>query len=197
MKTKCGFKWTYLISVITNWRKFNVKCIYPIPKSEILEWYYFFDFCFRDWRISHCLSHHLYPNTLKDLEIWLFEPSFQFLPSKNKPTWARFGPLIYSPIVWALSPHFQVFNKLVMPYLFHLHVKTILNWRFVFQNPPRYFLLAKLLIICCPVIDADARKISILFSLLMDGYFILYWSNVHVYRTDSCTSWLRSVPRRR
>lgn len=74
-------------------------------------YYYFTGFSVREWRISHCLSHHLYPNTLKDLEVWLFEPFFQFLPSKNKPTWARFGPLLYSPVIWALAPYFQIFNK--------------------------------------------------------------------------------------
>ncbi|XP_065218352.1 cytochrome b5-related protein-like isoform X2 [Planococcus citri] len=74
-------------------------------------YYYFTGFSVRDWRISHCLSHHLYPNTLQDLEISLFEPTLQFLPNKNKPTWARFGPLLYSPIVWALAPAFQIFNK--------------------------------------------------------------------------------------
>ncbi|KAL7631277.1 UNVERIFIED_CONTAM: hypothetical protein RMT77_018411 [Armadillidium vulgare] len=38
----------------------------------------------RDWRISHALSHHIYPNTIYDYEISGFEPVFQFLPSKNK-----------------------------------------------------------------------------------------------------------------
>ncbi|XP_041970440.1 cytochrome b5-related protein-like [Aricia agestis] len=35
---------------------------------------------YRDFRISHALSHHLYPNTLMDLEVSAFEPIIQWNP---------------------------------------------------------------------------------------------------------------------
>lgn len=37
-----------------------------------------------EWRVSHILSHHLYPNTLLDIEISLHEPLLQFLPTEGK-----------------------------------------------------------------------------------------------------------------
>lgn len=43
-----------------------------------------FFFC-RDFRVSHALSHHLYPNTLMDLEISAFEPLVYWNPRKDKP----------------------------------------------------------------------------------------------------------------
>ncbi|XP_068631090.1 cytochrome b5-related protein-like [Battus philenor] len=39
---------------------------------------------YRDFRVSHALSHHLYPNTLMDLEISGFEPFVFWLPLKNR-----------------------------------------------------------------------------------------------------------------
>ncbi|KAJ4430951.1 hypothetical protein ANN_19544 [Periplaneta americana] len=59
-------------------------------------------FCFgRDWRISHALSHHLYPNSLLDLELSMFEPVFQFLPDPSKQWWARYGPMLYAPFIYS------------------------------------------------------------------------------------------------
>ncbi|KAA0195901.1 hypothetical protein HAZT_HAZT010026 [Hyalella azteca] len=37
-----------------------------------------------DWRITHGLSHHLYPNTLYDFEISVLEPFIHFLPEPHK-----------------------------------------------------------------------------------------------------------------
>ena len=45
---------------------------------------YLFDLTFSShyhWLISHCISHHNYPNTKIDLEISLMEPYFYFLRS--------------------------------------------------------------------------------------------------------------------
>jgi hypothetical protein len=35
--------------------------------------------------VSHILSHHLYPNTLLDIEISMHEPLLQYLPVSGKP----------------------------------------------------------------------------------------------------------------
>ncbi|XP_052740595.1 cytochrome b5-related protein [Bicyclus anynana] len=48
---------------------------------------------FRDFRISHSLSHHLYPNTLMDLEISAFEPLIFWNPRRNVPFYANFAIL--------------------------------------------------------------------------------------------------------
>ncbi|XP_028158528.1 cytochrome b5-related protein-like [Ostrinia furnacalis] len=41
--------------------------------------------CYRDFRVSHALSHHLYTNTLMDLEISSFEPFVFWNPRRDKP----------------------------------------------------------------------------------------------------------------
>ncbi|KAH0944819.1 hypothetical protein HN011_001180 [Eciton burchellii] len=56
----------------------------------------------RDWRISHVMSHHMYPNTLWDYEIYLAEPFLQWLPYKNKSFLTRMISRIISPIIWMM-----------------------------------------------------------------------------------------------
>jgi hypothetical protein len=46
------------------------------------------------------MSHHLFPNSLLDLDISMFAPLFQFLPDPSKTWWGRYGPWIYSPLVY-------------------------------------------------------------------------------------------------
>lgn len=61
------------------------------------------NFCnFRDWRISHILSHHLYTNSYYDLEITFFQPWLKWIPEPK--LWIqRFGSWLISPIVYFLS----------------------------------------------------------------------------------------------
>ncbi|XP_059052809.1 cytochrome b5-related protein-like [Achroia grisella] len=49
---------------------------------------------YRDFRVSHALSHHLFPNTLMDLEISGFEPLVHWIPKRNVPIHANFAFLI-------------------------------------------------------------------------------------------------------
>ncbi|XP_046396474.1 cytochrome b5-related protein-like [Ischnura elegans] len=56
----------------------------------------------RDWRVSHALSHHLFPNTKLDLEVCLFEPFVEWLPNPKKGFVIRYVSWIYSPILWAV-----------------------------------------------------------------------------------------------
>ncbi|GBP72168.1 Cytochrome b5-related protein [Eumeta japonica] len=44
---------------------------------------------YRDYRVSHVLSHHLYTNTLIDLEISAFEPYIMWNPRRDKPLVAK------------------------------------------------------------------------------------------------------------
>ncbi|XP_047528788.1 cytochrome b5-related protein-like [Vanessa atalanta] len=46
---------------------------------------------YRDFRVSHVISHHLYTNTLMDLEISSLEPFLFYNPREDKPLHARFG----------------------------------------------------------------------------------------------------------
>lgn len=54
---------------------------------------------FREVRISHALSHHLYPNTIYDLEISAFEPLLQYLPT-HKSLVYKWSSWIYVLVVW-------------------------------------------------------------------------------------------------
>ncbi|CAG7727030.1 unnamed protein product [Allacma fusca] len=47
-----------------------------------------------EWRISHSLSHHLFPNTVMDAEISMFEPVLEFLPKKDKSLFQRYGVIL-------------------------------------------------------------------------------------------------------
>ncbi|XP_026496872.2 cytochrome b5-related protein-like [Vanessa tameamea] len=61
---------------------------------------------YRDFRVSHVLSHHLYPNTLMDLEISAFEPLIKFNPRRDKPFYAKFTILVE----FLTFPLFFIFN---------------------------------------------------------------------------------------
>lgn len=56
---------------------------------------------YREWRVSHAMSHHLYTNSFHDLEISMFEPFFVWLPQPNMKNFIQrylswfYGPLIY------------------------------------------------------------------------------------------------------
>ncbi|CAB0032075.1 unnamed protein product [Trichogramma brassicae] len=54
-------------------------------------------------RVSHSLSHHLYPNTLWDMEVYAFEPFLEFLPRPDKSWPRRALSLLISPTVMTLA----------------------------------------------------------------------------------------------
>ncbi|KAM3967180.1 cytochrome b5-related protein [Aphomia sociella] len=61
---------------------------------------------YRDFRVSHVLSHHLFPNTLMDLEISAFEPLVQWIPKRSAPKYACLAVLyenILFPFMFMLS----------------------------------------------------------------------------------------------
>ncbi|XP_045446994.1 cytochrome b5-related protein-like [Melitaea cinxia] len=61
---------------------------------------------YRDFRVSHALSHHLYPNTLMDLEISGFEPMIIWTPRKDKPIYNKFiflFELVFLPLVFIMN----------------------------------------------------------------------------------------------
>ncbi|XP_063533222.1 cytochrome b5-related protein-like [Cydia strobilella] len=62
---------------------------------------------YRDFRVSHVLSHHLYPNTLMDLEISAFEPLVYWTPRKEKPFFSKYFAflieLLYFPFKYLID----------------------------------------------------------------------------------------------
>ncbi|XP_055706560.1 cytochrome b5-related protein-like isoform X2 [Phlebotomus papatasi] len=70
---------------------------------------------FKEWRISHALSHHLYTNSLHDLEISVAEPFLCWIPNpKVKNTIQRYVSWIYGPVIYALLYFSEFVKKLVL-----------------------------------------------------------------------------------
>jgi len=67
---------------------------------------------YREWRISHAMSHHLYTNTYYDLEISMFEPFLQWIP-RPKTTLQKIMSPIISPIVWTLLIAFGTLSRTI------------------------------------------------------------------------------------
>lgn len=66
----------------------------------------------KEWRITHVLSHHTYPNTLWDFEVYAVEPFLHWYPSKDKSRLGSFISQLISPAVWSL----MFFDQLIKRY---------------------------------------------------------------------------------
>lgn len=78
-------------------------------------------FNFKEWRISHALSHHLYPNSLHDMEMSLFEPLLCWLPNPKVKGFAqRYLSWVYSPVIYT----FMCLDQLVKRAFFSFTTKT-------------------------------------------------------------------------
>ncbi|XP_011307348.1 cytochrome b5-related protein isoform X1 [Fopius arisanus] len=64
----------------------------------------------REWRITHAMSHHMYPNTIWDYEISSFEPILQYLPSIAAPI-ARNTAWLYSPVIYFIGFYTQAVRR--------------------------------------------------------------------------------------
>ncbi|OAD59365.1 Cytochrome b5-related protein [Eufriesea mexicana] len=65
----------------------------------------------KDWRISHAMSHHIYPNTLWDFEIYTLEPFIYFLPFNKKSLLRGFISQLLSPLYWSLALFDQAIKR--------------------------------------------------------------------------------------
>lgn len=89
---------------------------------------YYFNFMllsYREWRIQHSLSHHLYPNSLLDLEVTLFEPFLCWATGNAKSVVQRYGSWLYSPVVYMVLFIVQFLTRVV----FSVMDKTNLFYR--------------------------------------------------------------------
>lgn len=58
---------------------------------------------YREWRITHALSHHVYPNSLLDFELTEMHPYFVWLPHKDiKNFIQRYVSYIYAPFFYCI-----------------------------------------------------------------------------------------------
>lgn len=82
---------------------------------------YYFDLSLmssKNWRISHALSHHLYPNTLWDMEIYAFEPYFGFLPRAGKSLAYWLWSCLLGPFFWSCAYFFQGVQRYLFSFIF-------------------------------------------------------------------------------
>ncbi|KAH8362647.1 hypothetical protein KR200_008374 [Drosophila serrata] len=70
---------------------------------------------FRNWRISHALSHHVYANSLHDLEMSMFEPFLCWIPDRQYASkMQRWISVVISPVVFLVLFHVQIIQRLVI-----------------------------------------------------------------------------------
>lgn len=56
---------------------------------------------YRDWRISHVLSHHMFPNSFLDCDILFMEPLFVWTPTvESSNTFQKYLSCAYAPILY-------------------------------------------------------------------------------------------------
>ncbi|XP_055547327.1 cytochrome b5-related protein-like [Wyeomyia smithii] len=84
---------------------------------------------YREQRISHVLSHHMYPNSVIDLEITLFEPFLCWLPEPLG-FFKRYVSWIYEPVVFS-AIIFSEFSKRIVELLLtrrnFFHIEDIVS----------------------------------------------------------------------
>lgn len=67
---------------------------------------------FKSWRISHALSHHVYPNSLHDLEMSFFEPFLCWVPSRHYASkLQRVISVLISPLVYTVMTQVQFVQR--------------------------------------------------------------------------------------
>lgn len=57
---------------------------------------------YRDWRVSHVLSHHLFPNTLLDYELSIFEPFLKWAIYPRKNFLQKYLSVVYEWFLYAI-----------------------------------------------------------------------------------------------
>lgn len=71
-------------------------------------------FNFKEWRISHAMSHHLYPNSLHDMEIALFDPFLCWFPNAQMKGFSqRYLSWVYSPVIYTFVCVDQLLKRFV------------------------------------------------------------------------------------
>ncbi|XP_016945709.2 cytochrome b5-related protein [Drosophila suzukii] len=80
---------------------------------------------FRSWRISHALSHHVYANSLHDLEMSMFEPFLCWIPDRHYANkMQRWISVVISPVVYVVLFQGQFLLRLALS----LTKSNLLHW---------------------------------------------------------------------
>ncbi|KAI8118036.1 Cytochrome b5-related protein [Lucilia cuprina] len=80
---------------------------------------------FTAWRISHSLSHHIYPNSYIDLELSMFEPLLCWVPSPHiKSKMMRYVSWVTEPFAYMIAFFLQLLTRI----FYSLRKTNILYW---------------------------------------------------------------------
>ena len=67
---------------------------------------------FTAWRVSHALSHHIYPNSYNDMELSMFEPFLCWIPNPYiKSKLMRYVTWVTEPISYAIAFFLQITTR--------------------------------------------------------------------------------------
>lgn len=67
---------------------------------------------YREWRITHVISHHMYPNTAHDLEVLHFEPLMKWIP-QHKSELFKILSVVSAPLVWLMVADLTILKRFV------------------------------------------------------------------------------------
>ena len=84
-------------------------------QADNFRMYYFdlFPLSSQEWRTTHAISHHLFPNTLYDYEISGLEPFIQSLPDPNKKFLYKLLVPVTSHVIFAIAGFGEILKRLL------------------------------------------------------------------------------------
>ncbi|XP_044760009.1 cytochrome b5-related protein-like [Coccinella septempunctata] len=85
----------------------------------------------REFRISHALSHHLFPNTIHDLEISMYEPVIYLMPQTKSPV-EKYVSWLYALLLFPILSFKAYIFPLILQRKIDIH--TVLPWVPVFTT---------------------------------------------------------------
>lgn len=80
----------------------------------------------RDFRVFHVISHHMYTNTWSDLEVSNFEPHLQWMPIQIKTQFSVLYSALVSPLSYMKIFHVAQHQRFVNSRVFHKSHKLII-----------------------------------------------------------------------
>lgn len=99
----------------------------------------------REWRISHSISHHNYPNTIMDHELSTLEPYLVLLPKSSKSFYRRYGVIFTSIIYFSLGFYVALVFKIILYAMGHT--------KFYKENLLPFLHLIFIIVLCGSVTD--------------------------------------------
>lgn len=80
---------------------------------------------FSSWRVSHALSHHIYPNSYFDLELSMFEPFVCWVPNPHiKSLMMRYVSWITEPITYMIAFFLQMITRII----YSIQHRNVMYW---------------------------------------------------------------------